>query len=263
MVVPTRFRIPMLRSQRIGGTQAEADAAIGEIEALMARREGPPLVWIWDDIYVIAQPAVWTWLDHFLDRMADLVRIVMVGRSRPPLPLAGRLARGELLEITEEDLRFDRDETARLLAQRPTSALSTAEPADGPALEHLYRRTRGWVTGLKLLAAGARGHDGEADRPELFDYLVEEVLEQLPVDLQQFLADVSVQDCIRWGRDIRIKPALPATATRRTAGRRPPWRRGSVHRLELLQQGRQDSDTVGWMGTERAMTLHDCFAAMT
>ncbi|MGE0313382.1 MAG: LuxR C-terminal-related transcriptional regulator [Lautropia sp.] len=182
--------------QRIGGPQAEADAAIGEIEALMARREGPPLVWIWDDIHVIAQPVVWTWLDHFLDRMADLVRVVMIGRSRPLLPLAGRLARGELLEITEEDLRFDRDETARLLAQLPASALTTAEPTDGPSLEHLYRRTRGWVTGLKLLAAGVRGHDGEADRPELFDYLVEEVLEQLPPDLQQFLADVSVLDLI-------------------------------------------------------------------
>jgi LuxR family transcriptional regulator, maltose regulon positive regulatory protein len=175
--------------QSITRPDAAVDVAIDEIEALMNRREGPPLVWIWDDIHVIEQASVWIWLDHFLARMSEHVRIVMIGRTRPRLAHAGRLARGEMLEITEQDLRFSLEETTRLAEQTPHGFGDLS-------LEDMYRRTRGWVTGIKLLTAAGQGRDGLVDRPELFDFFAEEVLAGLPEELQLFLSKVSVLDVI-------------------------------------------------------------------
>jgi LuxR family transcriptional regulator, maltose regulon positive regulatory protein len=175
--------------QTIDNPKASADVAIDGIASLLADRGGPPLVWIWDDIHVIEQTAVWVWLDHFLARLADHVRIVMIGRTRPRLALAGRLARGEMMQINEQDLRFDLDETTQLL-ELTKGGLNDATVAS------MYRRTRGWVTGLKLLAASANELSGLVDGPELFDFFAEEVLAGLPAQLRQFLSDVSVLDVI-------------------------------------------------------------------
>ncbi len=175
--------------QSIASPNAGVDVAIDEIEALMAGRDGPPLVWIWDDIHVIQQTAVWAWLDHFLTRLSEHVRIIMLGRNRPRLAHAGRLARGEMIEITEQDLRFSREETALLIGQTPGEINETS-------VKTVFQRTRGWVTGIKLLAASGPGRPGPVDRPELFDFFAEEVLSELPIPLQQFMSAISVLDVI-------------------------------------------------------------------
>ncbi len=105
-----------------------------------------------------------------------------------------RLA-GEMAEIREEDLRFTERETRELL-----SASDIALSEAGVAL--LHQRTEGWVAGLRLAAISRAGHPD----PEQFvaefsgsertvaEYLLAEMLDRQPGDVQQLLLRTSLLD---------------------------------------------------------------------
>jgi LuxR family maltose regulon positive regulatory protein len=105
-----------------------------------------------------------------------------------------RLA-GELAEIRAADLRFSERETGELLH---ASGVTLSEA--GAAL--LYRRTEGWAAGLRLAAISLAGHPD----PERFvaefsgsertvaEYLLAEMLERQPPDVQDLLLRTSLLD---------------------------------------------------------------------
>ena len=105
-----------------------------------------------------------------------------------------RLA-GELAEIRAADLRFTERET-RLLLDASGIALSES----GAAL--LHQRTEGWAAGLRLAAISLVGHPD----PERFvaefsgsdrtvaEYLIAEMLERQPADVQDLLLRTSLLD---------------------------------------------------------------------
>ena len=105
-----------------------------------------------------------------------------------------RLA-GELAEIRAADLRFSERETRELL-DASGIALSDA----GAAL--LHQRTEGWAAGLRLAALSLAGHPD----PERFvlefsgsdrtvaEYLIAEMLERQPADVQDLLLRTSLLD---------------------------------------------------------------------
>jgi LuxR family maltose regulon positive regulatory protein len=105
-----------------------------------------------------------------------------------------RLA-GELAEIRAEDLRFTERETCELLG---ASGITLSEV--GAAL--LHQRTEGWAAGVRLAAISLAGHPD----PERFvaefsgserivaEYLVAEMLERQPEDVQQVLLRTSLLD---------------------------------------------------------------------
>jgi LuxR family transcriptional regulator, maltose regulon positive regulatory protein len=105
-----------------------------------------------------------------------------------------RLA-GELAEIRAADLRFTERETRLLLA-----ASGIALSDSGVAL--LHQRTEGWAAGLRLAAISLVGHPD----PERFvaefsgsdrtvaEYLIAEMLERQPADVQDLLLRTSLLD---------------------------------------------------------------------
>jgi DNA-binding SARP family transcriptional activator len=129
-------------------------------------------------------------------------------------------ASGEVAEIGTDDLRFDASETARLFSETYGRELEPDVLADVTA------RTEGWAASLQLVQAALRDRSPAeirrfvrsltgADR-ELYDYLAEEVVGDLPDDLQQFLMRTSILQVVSSDLAAVVTGLDPADAARFT-----------------------------------------------
>lgn len=154
------------------------------------------LMLILDDYHVIDSDLVDRALAFLVAHLPPQLHLVIVTREDPALPLAQLRARGQLSELRLVDLCFDADEAATFFAEVMELRLAKAEVAA------LVARTEGWAAGLHLAALSLRGHQDAASFVPSFsgsqrfvlDYLLEEVLQQQPTLLQQFLLRTSVLD---------------------------------------------------------------------
>src|SRR5207237_4934144 len=112
----------------------------------------------------------------------------------PPLPLARLRARGEIVEIRADDLRFAGDEAGRYFHDSMGLDLTARDVA---ALEE---RTEGWIAALQLAALSMQGRSDisgfiasfAGDDRYIVDYLVEEVLQRQPEQVRSFLLQTSL-----------------------------------------------------------------------
>ncbi len=131
-----------------------------------------------------------------LDHLPEMVHIVILTRSEPPLPLARLRARGDTLELRAADLRFSLEDTRSFL-QGAMPALVTAD-----MVARLQERTEGWPAGLNLIALALQGRTDSEEREHFLDtftgsyrhiveYLVSDVLNAQPEPVQTFLLQTS------------------------------------------------------------------------
>jgi LuxR family maltose regulon positive regulatory protein len=156
-----------------------------------------PAILVLDDYHAITGPAIHRFLAYLLDYLPPSLRLVIVTRHDPPLPLPRLRARGQLAEIRLPQLSFDDEETARFFNQRHNLHLSSEEVAA------LHRRTEGWAAGLQLLASTLAAIQDGRERAayiqrlnpahrSVFALLAEEVLGRQPPDIQEFLLQTSI-----------------------------------------------------------------------
>jgi LuxR family maltose regulon positive regulatory protein len=149
-----------------------------------------------DDYHVVDAPAIHEGMAFLLAHQPDRLHLVLATRSDPPLPVARLRSRGDLVEVRAADLRFTTDEAAAYLNEVMGLDLG---PADVQALEG---RTEGWIAALQLAALSMTGREDVSafitgftgDDRYVVDYLVEEVLQRLPPEVQDFLLRTSVLD---------------------------------------------------------------------
>jgi LuxR family maltose regulon positive regulatory protein len=123
------------------------------------------------------------------------VRPVVLSRTEPELDQGRLQLGGTLRRLGAVDLAFTLSEAGDLLA-RMGVVLSDSE------LDRLHRYTEGWVAGLLVTAASLRSHPERARAigeyavgdPALREYLLGEVLDGQPPDVQDFMARTSVVD---------------------------------------------------------------------
>ena len=186
-------------------------ALAGILDRVAAAGDGAVLVL--DDYHLIDEPAIHQLVASLVERLPPGARVAIATRADPPLPLARLRARGELLEVRAEDLRFTAAE-ADALVRSTGVELSSAE------VEELTERTEGWAAALRLAAVSLRGRPDHAELVRRFgashryilDYVVEEVLAGLPRESQEFLLRTSILERL-CGRSARPSPA-GATARR-------------------------------------------------
>ncbi len=130
------------------------------------------------------------------------MHLVIATRSDPPLHLARFRGRGQRAELRADDLRFTLEEVAAFLNQRMDLQLATDDIAA------LASRTECWIAGLQMAAIsiqGQRQRSGIYATSEfvnaftgshrfVLDYLMEEVLDQQPRVIQEFLLKTSILD---------------------------------------------------------------------
>jgi LuxR family maltose regulon positive regulatory protein len=155
-------------------------------------------VLILDDYHVLKTEAIHESLDYLLDHLPPALRLVIASREDPPLALSLLRGRGQLSEIRAADLRFSTTETAEYLNAVMGLELSAD---DVVALED---RTEGWAVGLHMAALSLRGqsapeaHDFVSafagDDRYVADYLLDQVLDRQPPNIQGFLIQTSILD---------------------------------------------------------------------
>lgn len=128
-------------------------------------------------------------LGRLIERLPSCAYVVIGTRELPGLPLARLRARGALLEVDMNDLRFTPEEARQLLAASSQGDLSDAE------LEDLVTRTEGWAAGLRLasLTMAREGNTAKliasfwGGKSVIADFFSEDVFGSQPPDVQSFL----------------------------------------------------------------------------
>ena len=152
-----------------------------------------PVILVLDDFHELTEPEVLKGLDFVLRNVGPGLRVVVSSRTDPPLRLHRYRLAGELAEIRASDLAFNIAEAGLLMAQHRGTISSDS-------LERLTRRTEGWAAGLRLAAISMDTHPDPdqfvkeliTEDSALTGYLVEEVLNSQPPEVQEVLLSTSI-----------------------------------------------------------------------
>ena len=152
-----------------------------------------PVVFVLDDYHVIAEESIHSALAYLLDHMPAALRLVLVTRTEPPLPLARLRARGQLRELDLQDLRFTGEEASAFLNQVMDLDLSAEQ------IRSLEKHTQGWIAGLQMAALSLQVNKSRAlpegvERQFVSEYLLTEIFNQQPREIQTFLLNTSILD---------------------------------------------------------------------
>jgi len=111
-----RYFIAALQSLHGGSgeTAPEMPAVLTTLINELAALEGEFLL-VLDDYHLIQSLSIHEDLKFFLDHLPANTHLALLTREDPPLGLARRRARRQMVEIRGVDLRFDRDEAAAFL----------------------------------------------------------------------------------------------------------------------------------------------------
>ena len=172
----------------------DGDLMVDTVVSELARA-AVPIVLVIDDLHELSSADAVSQLEHLLSVLPESVRVVLSSRRDPPISLHQLRLDDEVAELRADDLRFTANETRELLA---ASQISLS--ASGAAT--LHERTEGWAAGLRLAVISLSGHP----EPERFvdefsgtdrtigEYLMAEMLERQPIDVQRMLLRTSVVD---------------------------------------------------------------------
>ena len=162
----------------------------------LERWDVPRVLLVVDDLHALEATPAEAALERFIENAPRPVVVLVASRVLPRFNLSRLRLSGDLLEISQEDLRFRSWEVERLFRDFYHEAFLPEELAE------LARRTDGWAAGLQLFHLAVQGRSPEerrrilstlAGRSRLVrEYLARNVLEQLPIDLRHFLTRTSV-----------------------------------------------------------------------
>ena len=154
-----------------------------------------PVVLVLDEYDRMTVPEVAEQLEFVLRHAGQGLRLVLVTRTEPLLPLHRYRAADELTEMRGAELSFTPKEADALLRLHGLRLPAHAASA-------LVERTRGWAAGLRLSALAAQESadperflkEFEAGRSTVADFLLAEVLKGRTREAQDLLMRVSVLD---------------------------------------------------------------------
>jgi LuxR family maltose regulon positive regulatory protein len=207
---PERFWLTfVLALQRaVPGAFAQAAASAADVHRLPPEFLGrllaawsavdEPLVIVLEDIHHLRSPEITEGLAFVVEHLPGRSRMLLTSRVDPHLPISRWRGRGWLAEFRQRDLALTLPETAELFTALGEHRLTATD------VERLWRRTEGWVAGLRLAAAGLKDRadvpaavaEFSGRTPVVADLLADELLHRAPKDLSEFLLRTSVADVL-------------------------------------------------------------------
>jgi LuxR family transcriptional regulator, maltose regulon positive regulatory protein len=182
--------------------------AVDELIAHLEAHDRPPAVLVIDDFHLVdADDFVLEAVSRFVRNLPDWLRVVLLSRREPELPIDRMRSRGQLGEIRFAELRFSPDEAIDLMT-RLSPSLSEER------VEAAVQRADGWATSLQLAGLAARsmrahttpgpGHD---DDVLVQDYVLHEVLANEAPEVIEVLSAAAIVP--------RVNPSLARALTDR------------------------------------------------
>jgi LuxR family maltose regulon positive regulatory protein len=185
--------LALLQSSPLPSSHTLLTLLINDLTAISER-----FILVLDDYHTIETETIDQALTFFIEHLPPLMHLVLTSRVDPNLSLARLRASGQLNELRSADLRFTPAETAQFLEQMAGLSLAPSEVAA------LDKRTEGWIAGLQMAALSLRQREAAAvsqfiqefsgSHHYIMDYLVDEVLQGQPAEVQTFLLYTSILD---------------------------------------------------------------------
>lgn len=159
---------------------------------LAIARQPNKLLIILDDYHRVQSAAVDAIVETLIDKGGDQIHLAVSGRKRPSFQVSALNARGQVNYLDASDLALSEAEAQTILGP----AVSRSD------LALVHARTEGWAVALQLarlwLDRGKRSPDRLKDfsgqTAEMAEYLVEQVVNDLPDDLRDFVLATSILD---------------------------------------------------------------------
>ncbi len=147
-----------------------------------------------DDYHLIRTPVIHKAVEFLISHRPDNFHIAIGSRSNPALPLPRWRAHGRLAELRASDLRFVDEETKQFL----NHSMQLELPDE--MMTRLAEQVEGWPAGLQLtaLSLANRAPDDHivlpfsGGRRQQAEFLLNEVVNQLPEEVQSFLLETSI-----------------------------------------------------------------------
>jgi LuxR family maltose regulon positive regulatory protein len=180
-----------------GPTQAELTASLAREMAAFGAADTHGFTVILDDFHMIERseetdPVI----AALLGATGPGFSLVIAARTSPELPPVMLRGRNAVHQIVDDDLRFDAPETGALFSDAYNI------PLEHDVAVELAARTEGWVALLSLVRTRLEERPDpdpralvaqlSATQGDLYDFLAEEVLDQAPPELAEFLTCISV-----------------------------------------------------------------------
>lgn len=174
----------LLETPRLASVEHVLTTLVNELAGVDA-----PVLLVLDDYHRASTPENDRELTFLIEHAPPTLHLILTTRVHPALPLPRLRAQGRLAELRAADLAFTHDDARRFLSETMRVSVTSDQ------LATLERRTEGWVAGLQLAALSLRAQPNDARLIEqldatpryIADYLIDEVVERQPDDIQTFL----------------------------------------------------------------------------
>jgi LuxR family maltose regulon positive regulatory protein len=154
---------------------------------------GKKYVFVYDDFHLIQNKAVLKFLERSITSPFPNITSILISRSDPSINLMNFLSKGFLTQITEDELRFSREEMDTYF--RIQNIFISPQVSS-----RIYRDTEGWafaihLAGLSLKNAPAgTEYVPQAMRSNIFRLIEQEIIAGISVPLRKFLIKLSLID---------------------------------------------------------------------
>jgi LuxR family maltose regulon positive regulatory protein len=151
---------------------------------------GKKHIFVYDDFHLLSDKSVLRFLERSLTSPFPTITSIIISRNEPKVNFLSFMSKGLLARISEEDLRFTREEMTayfKLLNIQASQELIT----------RVYRDTEGWAFAMYLAALAlkndreGKGYALAAVRSNVFKLLESEVVADISPGLRKFLIKLS------------------------------------------------------------------------
>ncbi|MDR2185137.1 MAG: LuxR C-terminal-related transcriptional regulator [Treponema sp.] len=152
---------------------------------------GEKYIFVYDDFHLIHEKPVLRFLERSITSPFPNIASILIARSAPKLNLMSQFAKGLVAQISEEDLRFSREEMLEYFR------LQQVQPAANTA-SRIYQDTEGWAFSIHLAVlalkndSSGRGYALSAVRMNVFKLIESEVIAVISGRLRKYLIALSL-----------------------------------------------------------------------
>jgi LuxR family maltose regulon positive regulatory protein len=186
--------LPFVTASEVAGLPAHSLPAAMQSPG-PSRGSSPRVTVVIDGAHLVREPSVLQALDGLIRGCGDGLRLVLLARSDPLLPLHRYRLVGLMRELRGADLAMTRQETEAVLAAHGVTLLAQE-------IDTLAATTEGWAAGVRLSAMRMEGKARPAefvselavDQGSVGEFLLEEVLADQSEPVRRMLVQTSFLD---------------------------------------------------------------------